>query len=296
MNMTSTNHVPGDILGQYLHDVRRFPLLTADQERDLTLRWQQSGDEAALRLLVGSHLRLVVKMARQFSGYGLPMTDLIAEGNIGLMQAVTKFDAERGFRFGTYASWWIRASIQEYVLHNWSLVKIGTTAAQKKLFFNLRRLRARLQELEDGDLSPETVAQIATELQVPRDEVVNMNRRLGGDWSLNAFAGSEDSTVEWQDLLVDQAPSQEHLLVEEGERSQRRRWLEEGLGVLNDRERVIVTERRLKDDPATLEELGQRFSVSRERIRQIEARAFEKLEKAIKAAAANDDPAAPAAA
>jgi RNA polymerase sigma-32 factor len=256
-------------------------MLTAEQEHQFALAWRDQHDEDALRQLTGSYLRLVIKIARGFSGYGLPLSDLIAEGNVGLMQAARKFDPDRGFRFATYAIWWIRASIQEYILHNWSMVKMGTTAAQKKLFFNLRRLKGKMEELEQGDLSPETVATIADELDVPKTEVVEMNRRLSmGDSSLNATVGTEGDT-DWIDLLSDERPTQESVVAEADELALRRRLLGQALEKLNDRERQILLERRLADEPATLEVLGERYDVSRERIRQIEARAFEKLQKAV---------------
>jgi len=268
-------------MGRYLDEARRFPMLTQEQEHDLALAWRDRRDDGALRQLTGSHLRLVIKIARGFAGYGLPVSELIAEGNVGLMQAAQKFDPDRGFRFATYAIWWIRASIQEYILHNWSMVKMGTTAAQKKLFFNLRRLKGKMEELEQGDLSPETVTTIADELDVPETEVVEMNRRLSmGDSSLNATVGSEGDT-DWLDLLSDDRPNQESVVAEADELAMRRRLLGQALEKLNDRERQILLERRLADEPATLEVLGERYDVSRERIRQIEARAFEKLQKAV---------------
>ncbi|HYG88629.1 MAG TPA: RNA polymerase factor sigma-32 [Azospirillum sp.] len=274
--------VSDDPLNLYLKDARKYEYLTPAREQELAIRWRDHQDARALDALVGSHLRLVFKMAKGFQGYGLPLSDLVAEGNVGLMTAARKFDADKGFRFATYASWWVRAAIQEYVLHNWSLVKIGTTAAQKKLFFSLRRLRARMQELESGDLSPEAVTAIATELDVPEAEVVEMNRRLGNDRSLNATL-SEDGDGEWQDMLVDERSSQETLLAESEERQQRVRFLKLGLDALNDRERQILVARRLSDEPVTLEELSQRFHVSRERVRQLEVRAFEKVQKAVMA-------------
>jgi len=230
-------------------------------------------------------LRLVVKLARGYSGYGLPLADLVAEGNVGLMQAAEKFDPDRGFRFATYAMWWIRAAIQEYILHSWSLVKMGTTAAQKKLFFNLRRLKGQMAELEQGDLPAEVVTKIATELDVSETEVVEMNRRLGGaDNSLNALMGGNgaDSDSEWMDMLVDEGPSQESIVAERDELQQRRALLDVALKKLNPRERDIIFERRLKDEPSTLEELSHRYAVSRERIRQIEVRAFEKVQRAMR--------------
>jgi RNA polymerase sigma-32 factor len=230
-------------------------------------------------------LRLVVKIARGFAGYGLPLADLVAEGNVGLMQAAEKFDPARGFRFATYAMWWIRAAIQEYILHSWSLVKMGTTAAQKKLFFNLRKLKGRMEELDQGDLSPEAVTKIATDLDVPESEVIEMNRRLAGsDNSLNALIGGGgiDSEAEWLDMLPDEGPSQETIVGDRRELRQRRELLDVALKKLNARERDIIFERRLKDEPSTLEELSHRYAVSRERIRQIEVRAFEKLQRAMR--------------
>jgi len=264
----------------YLQDARKYEYLTPDRERELAIRWRDAQDRRALELLIGSHVRLVVKTARGFQGYGMPLADLVAEGNVGLMQAAQKFDPDKGFRFATYASWWIRAAIQEYVLHNWSLVKIGTTATQKKLFFSLRRLKARMQELDSGDLSPEAVTTIATELAVPEADVVEMNRRLGADSSLNAPMGEEGDS-QWQDHLHDDRANQETTVAEGEERRQRLDFLKLGLGALNDRERAILVARRLSEEPVTLEELSQRFQVSRERIRQLEVRAFEKVQKAV---------------
>ena len=274
-------HIADSALTQFLAEARRFPMLSADREQELARAWRDAGDSEALRQLVGSHLRLVVKIARGYAGYGLPIADLIAEGNVGLMQAAEKFDPDRGFRFATYAMWWIRASIQEYILRSWSLVKMGTTAAQKKLFFNLRKLKAQLQELDAGDLSPETVRTIAEELAVPETEVVEMNRRLAAsDSSLNVTIGTEGDT-EWLELLRDDRPDQETLIADADELAMRRRLLGKALERLNDRERKILLERRLKDNPSTLEELSHQFNVSRERVRQIEVRAFEKLQKAV---------------
>ncbi|MFC5313487.1 RNA polymerase sigma factor RpoH [Azospirillum rugosum] len=279
--------VSGEPLTQFLKETRKYEYLTPDQERDLALRWRDRQDRAALDKLIGSHLRLVFKMARGYQGYGLPLSDLIAEGNVGVMQAAQKFDPDKGFRFATYASWWVRAAIQEYVLHNWSLVKIGTTAAQKKLFFSLRRLKARMNDLDSagsGDLTPEAVESIATELNVPQAEVVEMNRRLGMDRSLNASL-AEDGDSEWQDLLADDSPDQETVLAGTEERKRRQQFLKLGLGVLDDRERQILVARRLREEPLTLEELSQHFHVSRERVRQLEVRAFEKVQKAVMAQA-----------
>jgi RNA polymerase sigma-32 factor len=276
----------GEGLTHYLEETKNFPMLSPERERELAMAWRDQGDRKALQELVGSHLRLVVKIARGFSGYGLPVEDLIAEGNVGVMQAAEKFDPDRGFRFATYAMWWIRAAIQEYILHSWSLVKMGTTAAQKKLFFNLRKLKGRLEELEQGDLSPEAVDKIATELDVPKGEVIEMNRRLAAsDSSLNVMIGSEGES-EWMDLLADDRPNQETLVADADERRRRRRLLDAAMAGLNDRERRILQERRLSDDPVTLEALSHEFDVSRERVRQIEVRAFEKLQKAMLAAAA----------
>ncbi|MDH3596073.1 MAG: RNA polymerase sigma factor RpoH [Rhodospirillales bacterium] len=281
-SMNALNLHPADSLTRYLGETRKYPFLTAEQEIDFTRRWREQGDREALEQLVGSHLRLVVKMARNHAGYGLPLGDLISEGHVGLMQSVERYDPERGVRFATYAMWWIRAAIQEYVLRSWSLVKMGTTGAQKKLFFNLRRLKSRMHEFDNGDLAPETVAAIAEELDVPEADVVQMNRRLGsGDYSLNAAMGPEGED-EWQDLLPEDSPDQEALLVEADELAWRRRLLEHGLIKLNERERQILEQRRLKDNPLTLEVLSREYGISRERVRQIENRAFEKLERAMR--------------
>jgi RNA polymerase sigma-32 factor len=278
---------PATDLEHYLQEALRFPLLDPEEERALAERWRDTQDPEAARLLLGSHLRLVFKIARGFRGYGLPLGELVAEGNVGLMQALSKFEPDRGFRFATYAMWWIRAAIQEYVLHNRSLVKMGTTAAQKRLFFNLRRIKAELGEFGDGDLPAEVVANIARELSVTEDEVVEMNRRLAAsDQSLSAPMGADEDT-QWQDMLVAERPDQETVVAEQSELTWRRGLLDEGLKALNERERHILSERRLSDGPKTLEDLSQVYGVSRERIRQIEARAFEKLQKAILAAAAN---------
>jgi RNA polymerase sigma-32 factor len=275
----------GDALTHLLSDAKRFPMLSPEREHKLAQAWRNDGDEAALRELVGSHLRLVVKIARGFAGYGLPISDLVAEGNVGLMQAAQKFDPDRGFRFATYAMWWIRAAIQEYILHSTSIVKMGTTAAQKKLFFNLRQLKGRLEQFEAGDLPPESVATIAAELGVPEKDVVEMNRRMSaGDGSLNVTL-TEDGEAEWLDRLVDEGPSQETVLAEADEMAQRRKLLGEAMARLNAREREILVERRLRDEPLTLEDLSRRFHVSRERIRQLEVRAVEKLRKGMLAAA-----------
>jgi RNA polymerase sigma-32 factor len=268
-------------LARLVEEAKRYPMLSPEVEQQLAIAWRDRCDQDALRQLVGSHLRLVVKIARGFGGYGLPLADLVAEGNVGLMQAADKFDPDRGFRFATYAMWWIRAAIQEYILHSWSLVKMGTTAAQKKLFFNLRKLKGRMEQLEQGDLPPEAVTAIATELAVPENEVIEMNRRLGGaDNSLNALMGG-DADSEWLEMLPDERPTQETLIADADELHQRRDLLGAALETLNPRERDILMERRLKEEPSTLEELSHRYSVSRERIRQIEVRAFEKLQKAM---------------
>ena len=271
-------------LARYLQEIRKFPMLTAEEEFTLGKNWREHGDIDAAHKLVTSHLRLVAKIAMGYRGYGLPLAELISEGNVGMMQAVKKFDPDKGFRLATYAMWWIRASIQEYVLHSWSLVKIGTTAAQKKLFFNLRRLKGQMRAFEDGDLTPEHVATIAATLDVPEDDVINMNRRLAApDNSLNAPLRA-DAEGEWQDWLIDEHENQEIRLAEREELSLRKNMLGDALKVLNERERQILNARRLQEIPATLEDLSQRYGVSRERVRQIEVRAFEKLQKAIKAA------------
>jgi RNA polymerase sigma-32 factor len=271
-------------LTRYLQEIRKFPMLEPGQEYMLAKAWKEHEDPEAAHQLVTSHLRLVAKIAMGYRGYGLPLSELISEGNVGMMQAVKRFDPDRGFRLATYAMWWIRAAIQEYILHSWSLVKMGTTAAQKKLFFNLRKLKGQLQAMEEGDLSPENLKKIATELDVPEADVVSMNRRLASpDHSLNAPLRS-DSEGEWQDWLVDESESQETRLGERQELGLRRDLLEKAMTHLNDRERHILTERRLRENPTTLEDLSQQYGISRERVRQIEVRAFEKLQKAIKAA------------
>nr|WP_310497748.1 RNA polymerase sigma factor RpoH [Sandarakinorhabdus sp.] len=269
-------------LNRYLAEIRKFPLLAPEQEYMLARRWQEHQDPEAATKLVTSHLRLVARIAMGYRGYGLPVAELIAEGNIGLMQGVKKFDAERGFRLATYAMWWIKASIQEYILRSWSLVKIGTTAAQKKLFFNLRRLKGKLGAMEDGDLHGEHLSKIATTLGVTETEVNSMNRRMamGGDTSLNAPL-REEGEGEWQDWLADDGPLQDELLADGQERDQRHALLGRAMEALNERERHILTQRRLVDEPETLEELSQQFGISRERIRQIEVRAFEKLTQAM---------------
>ncbi|HTQ34622.1 MAG TPA: RNA polymerase sigma factor RpoH [Stellaceae bacterium] len=272
-------------LTRYLQEIRKFPMLEPEEEYMLAKRWKEREDSDAAHRLVTSHLRLVAKIAMGYRGYGLPLSELISEGNVGMMQAVKRFDPDRGFRLATYAMWWIRAAIQEYILHSWSLVKMGTTAAQKKLFFNLRKLKGQLQAVDDGDLSPENLKKIATELDVPEADVISMNRRLASpDHSLNAPLRA-DSEGEWQDWLVDETESQETMLGERQELGLRRDLLEKALTHLNERERHILGERRLKENPTTLEDLSQQYGISRERVRQIEVRAFEKLQKAIKAAA-----------
>src|SRR3974390_3186336 len=272
-------------LSRYLTEIRKFPMLSKDEEFMLAKRWQEHEDPQAAHKLVPSHLRLVAKIAMGYRGYGLPLSELISEGNVGMMQAVKRFDPDRGFRLATYAMWWIRAAIQEYILHSWSLVKMGTTAAKKKLFFNLRRLKGQMQAIDDGVLQPEQVAKIARMLDVPEQDVVSMNRRLAApDHSLNATV-RQDSEGEWQDWLVDETDSPETTYADREELSGRKALLSGALKTLNERERHILIERRLKDNPTTLEDLSQQYGISRERVRQIEARAFEKLQKAIKAAA-----------
>jgi RNA polymerase sigma-32 factor len=272
-------------LSRYLQEIRRFPMLEPQEEYMLAKRWREHEDTEAAHKLVTSHLRLVAKIAMGYRGYGLPLNELISEGNVGMMQAVRRFEPERGFRLATYAMWWIRAAIQEYILHSWSLVKMGTTAAQKKLFFNLRKLKGRLKAIEEGDLSPENVKKIATELSVAEEDVVMMNRRLAApDHSLNAPLRI-DGEGEWQDWLVDESVGQEIELAEHQELSRRKALLEQSLKVLNPRERRILVERRLKEDPTTLEDLSKEYNISRERVRQIEVRAFEKLQRAIRSAA-----------
>jgi RNA polymerase sigma-32 factor len=273
-------------LNRYLAEIRKFPLLSPELEYMMARRWQEHQDPAAATKLVTSHLRLVARIAMGYRGYGLPVNELIAEGNIGLMQGVRKFDPEKGFRLATYAMWWIKAAIQEYILRSWSLVKIGTTAAQKKLFFNLRRLKGKIGAVEDGDLKPADVETIATTLGVAQDEVVSMNRRMGygGDASLNSPL-REDGEGEWQDWLADDGPLADELLADSEERDQRHGLLVAAMSELNERERDILTQRRLIDEPETLELLSQRYGISRERVRQIEVRAFEKLAKAMQTAA-----------
>jgi len=271
-------------LALYLREIRKFPVLDADEEFMLAKSWKEHGDLQAAHKLVTSHLRLVAKIAMGYRGYGLPLSDLIAEGNIGMMQAVKRFDPDRGFRLSTYAMWWIRAAIQEYILHSWSLVKIGTTAAQKKLFFNLRRLKGEMKAIDDGDLSHEQVKEIAERLDVPEEDVVNMNRRmLGGDQSLNAHVNKDgEGGDEWQDWLVDTSTPADTQMSDAQELNYRQKLLAEAMDGLNPREREIIVARRLSESPRTLEELSQKLGVSRERVRQIEVRAFEKLQHNIK--------------
>jgi RNA polymerase sigma-32 factor len=275
------NVAPEGNLTRYLQEIRKFPMLSPEEELALSKKWRDTEDMEAAHKLVPSHLRLVAKIAMGYRGYGLPVGELISEGNVGMMQAVKRFDPDRGFRLATYAMWWIRAAIQEYILHSWSLVKMGTTAAQKKLFFNLRRLKGQMQAIDDGDLKPDQVARIAHVLDVPEQDVVSMNRRLSApDHSLNAPVRA-DSEGEWQDWLVDESDSQETEIAEREEMSGRKTLLTGALKSLNDRERHILIERRLKDNPTTLEDLSQQYNISRERVRQIEVRAFEKLQKAM---------------
>ncbi len=288
--MSETKNVPAtipalggdDSLNRYLAEIKKYPILAPEQEYMLAKRYQEHEDPAAAAQLVSSHLRLVAKIAMGYRGYGLPVSELISEGNVGLMQGVKKFDPDRGFRLATYAMWWIKASMQEFILRSWSLVKIGTTAAQKKLFFNLRRMKNNMQAFEDGDLRPEDVAKISTDLGVSESEVIEMNRRMamGGDTSLNVSM-REDGDGQWQDWLVDHEPLQDERVAEAQETDVRHQLLLEAMGSLNDREKHILTERRLIEEPRTLEELSQEYNVSRERVRQIEVRAFEKLQKAM---------------
>lgn len=284
----STAHstiTPHDSLSRYLQEIRKYPMLSAEEEQRLAIAWRNDGDSAAADRLVTSHLRLVAKIAMGYRGYGLPLSELISEGNVGMMQAVRRFDPDRGFRLATYAMWWIRASIQEYILHSWSLVKMGTTAAQKKLFFNLRKLKGQMRAIDEGDLSPEHVRSIADKLNVTENEVVMMNRRLAGpDHSLNAPVRT-DGDGEWIDWLEDKTENQE---IEMGRREEflhRMEMLKSAMGNLNDRERHIITERRLRETPTTLENLSVQYGISRERVRQIEVRAFEKIQKSMRNAA-----------
>ena len=272
-------------LTRYLEEIRRFPMLEPQQEYMLAKSWREHGDRDAAHELVTSHLRLVARIAMGYRGYGLPIGEVISEGNVGLMQAVKRFDPDKGFRLATYAMWWIRAAIQEYILRSWSLVKMGTTAAQKKLFFNLRKIKGQLKALDEGDLRPDQVKRIATQLGVTEEDVVSMNRRLAGDSSLNAPVRNDSESGEWQDWLVDDTMDQETALAESEERDRRRGMLNNALKGLNARERRVFEARRLAEDPLTLEELSAEFGVSRERIRQIEVRAFEKVQKAVQKAA-----------
>jgi RNA polymerase sigma-32 factor len=269
-------------LSRYLREIRRFPMLEPQEEYMLAKRWREHEDPEAAHKLVTSHLRLVAKIAMGYRGYGLPIGEVISEGNVGLMQAVKRFEPERGFRLATYAMWWIRASIQEYILRSWSLVKMGTTASQKKLFFNLRKAKSQISALDEGDMRPDQVDTIATKLGVSKQDVIDMNRRMSGDASLNAPL-REEGEGEWQDWLVDDSASQENLLVDREQADNRHVALHQALGVLNDRERRIFEARRLNDDPITLEQLSDEFDISRERVRQIEVRAFEKVQAAVKA-------------
>jgi len=269
-------------LSRYLEEIRRFPMLEPQEEYMLAKSWREHGDRDAAHKLVTSHLRLVAKIAMGYRGYGLPISEIVSEGNVGLMQAVKRFEPDKGFRLATYAMWWIKAAIQEYILRSWSLVKMGTTANQKKLFFNLRKAKSKISALGEGDLKPEQVAQIAKRLGVTEKDVVDMNRRLGGDSSLNAPIRDDGDSGEWQDWLADDSAGQEQVLAESEEMDNRRSALDHALTVLNDRERRIFEARRLADDPVTLEELAAEFGVSRERVRQIEVRAFEKVQKAVK--------------
>jgi RNA polymerase sigma-32 factor len=268
-------------LSRYLAEIRRFPMLEPQEEFMLAKSWREHGDRDAAHKLVTSHLRLVAKIAMGYRGYGLPIGEVISEGNVGLMQAVKRFEPDKGFRLATYAMWWIRAAIQEYILRSWSLVKMGTTAAQKRLFFNLRKAKSRISALEEGDLKPDQLKQIASTLGVTEKEVIDMNRRLSGDASLNSPIRTDSESGEWQDWLVDESESQEAVLAESEEFDNRREALKSALTVLNDRERRIFEARRLADDPITLEELATEFGVSRERVRQIEVRAFEKIQQAV---------------
>jgi RNA polymerase sigma-32 factor len=273
-------------LSRYLQEIRRFPMLSPEEEYMLGKSWREHEDIDAAHKLVTSHLRLVAKIAMGYRGYGLPLSELISEGNVGMMQAVKRFDPDRGFRLATYAMWWIRAAIQEYILHSWSLVKMGTTAAQKKLFFNLRKLKGQMRAIDEGDLSPEQVNKIATTLDVPEADVISMNRRLSSpDHSLNAPLRQDNDGGEWQDWLVDESDNQEIRLAESEELGRRKTLLNDAMTGLNDRERRILTARRLQDEPVTLEDLSQEYGISRERVRQIEVRAFEKLQKSIRNAA-----------
>ena len=275
-------------LTRYFTEIRKFPMLEPKEEYTLGKAWREDGDREAAHKLITSHLRLVAKIAMGYRGYGLPITEVISEGNVGLMQAVKRFEPERGFRLATYAMWWIRASIQEYILRSWSLVKLGTTASQKKLFFNLRKIKGQISALEEGDLRHDQVTEIATRLKVSEDDVISMNRRLGGDASLNSPIRA-DAEGEWQDWLVDESTDQESELGDHQEFENRRAMLGDAIKTLNDRERRIFEARRLSDSPLTLEQLSEEFGVSRERIRQIEVRAFEKVQKAVRKQASKAD-------
>jgi len=282
MNMQAQLSSPSS--SRYLEEIRRFPLLQPDEESVLAKRWREHGDSNAAHKLVTSHLRLVAKIAMGYRGYGLPMSELISEGNLGLMQAVKRFDPEKGFRFSTYAIWWIKAAIHEYILRSWSLVRMGTTANQKKLFFNLRKVKSRIAALEDGDLRPDHVTLIANKLRVSEQDVIEMNRRLGGDVSLNARMREQDDSGEWQDMLIDERSNQESRLLESDERDTRRKALGEAVNALTGRERRIFEARRLGDEPIRLEDLAAEFGISRERVRQIEERAFQKVQRAVRMA------------
>jgi len=277
-------------LSRYLDEIRKFPMLQPQEEYMLAKRYKEHEDPQAAERLVNSHLRLVAKIAMGYRGYGLPIGEVVSEGNVGLMQAVKRFEPDKGFRLATYAMWWIKAAIQEYILRSWSLVKMGTTANQKRLFFNLRRLKGKIQALDEGDLKPHQVQEIATRLGVSEEEVISMNRRLGGDASLNAPIRAEADAGEWQDWLVDESDSQETLLANQEELDMRRKMLSDAMDVLNDRERRIFEARRLAEDPMTLEDLSGEFGVSRERVRQIEVRAFEKVQKAVRTSARTMEP------
>ena len=288
---TKTGNLPalsGDNgLQRYMAEIRQFPMLQPDEEYQLARDWREHGNREAAHKLVTSHLRLVAKIAMGYRGYGLPVSEVISEGNVGLMQAVKRFEPERGFRLATYAMWWIKASIQEYILRSWSLVKMGTTASQKKLFFNLRKIKGQIQALEDGDLRPDQVTEIATRLGVPEEDVISMNRRLGGDSSLNApLSRDTDGGGEWQDWLVDEEDTPDVAYEQSEEQEMRSKLLHQAMNGLNERERRIFEARRMSDEPMTLEDLSQEFNVSRERIRQIEVKAYEKVEKAVRKASA----------
>src|SRR6476619_1477472 len=276
-------------LTRYLEEIRQFPMLEPQEEYMLAKSWREHGDRDAAHRLVTSHLRLVARIAMGYRGYGLPIGEVVSEGNVGLMQAVKRFDPDKGFRLATYAMWWIRAAIQEYILRSWSLVKMGTTAAQKKLFFNLRQIKGQLKALDEGDLRPDQVKRIATQLGVTEEDVVSMNRRLGGDASLNAPVRAADAeSGEWQDWLVDETPGQDERLAESEELAMRKGYIAKAMASLNDREKRIFEARRLAEEPATLEDLSAEFGVSRERIRQIEVRAFEKVQAAVQKSARKD--------